>query len=250
MIKQQLKREIVTFMNQYREAKKLPLFWGEPILKFASAKDPMFHDLKTVVMESHYLPTDFLPEAVTVLSYFLPFTEEVGKSNVEEYASSYEWAKAYVETNALAEALNQHIVAFLQEQGILAHAPVGIGMVSKDVAMSRWSQRHVAYIAGHGTFGLNNMLISEKGCVGRYYSVITALSIEPDQVVKEERCLYKKNGACKLCVKRCITGALTETGFDRFRCLEQCMENEKRYQDADVCGKCIVGVPCSYRVYP
>lgn len=33
--------------------------------------------------------------------------------------------------------------------------------------MSEWSHRHAAYIAGLGIFGINNMLITNKGCVGR-----------------------------------------------------------------------------------
>lgn len=86
-------------------------------------------------------------------------------------------------------------------------------MINDGFPRSKWSQRHVAYVCGHGTFGLNNMLISDRGCVGRYYSIITALPIETDPVVTEERCLYKRNGGCKLCVKRCVAEALTEKEF-------------------------------------
>ncbi len=36
------------------------------------------------------------------------------------------------------------------------------------------------------------MLISEKGCVGRYYSIVTRLDIEADSIIEEERCTFKK----------------------------------------------------------
>ena len=121
-------------------------------------------------------------------------------------------------------------------------------MIGMDNPKSRWSQRHVAYLAGHGTFGINNMLISDVGSVGRYFSLVTAMDIEPDLPVREERCLWKQDGSCGLCVKRCVAGALTETGFDRFRCLEQCLVNMERYPGADVCGKCTVELPCSYEI--
>jgi hypothetical protein len=44
---------------------------------------------------------------------------------------------------------------------------------------SNWSERHSAYIAGLGTFCLSYSLISEKGCAGRYGTVVTDLDLEP-----------------------------------------------------------------------
>lgn len=64
-------------------------------------------------------------------------------------------------------------------------------MVDKEHIYSNWSQRHVGYIAGLGTFGLNNMLITDQGTCGRFYSLITNLPVEPDQPLQEERCLWK-----------------------------------------------------------
>ena len=132
--------------------------------------------------------------------------------------------------------------------GAAAAVPNDAGMIGMDNPKSRWSQRHVAYLAGHGTFGKNNMLISDAGCVGRYFSIVTALDVTTDAPVRQERCLWKIDGSCGLCMKRCETGALTETEFDRFKCLEQCLVNMKRYPGADVCGKCTVELPCSYEI--
>ena len=41
---------------------------------------------------------------------------------------------------------------------------------------------------------------------------------------------------------------MTDEGFDRFKCLRQCLKNMARYPGADVCGKCIVELPCSYGI--
>ena len=48
-----------------------------PIVAYVSAHDPKFEALKTIVGPWHQLPTDFLPEAETVITYFIPFTKEV-----------------------------------------------------------------------------------------------------------------------------------------------------------------------------
>ena len=244
-MKKVIETSIWDFICNYCDVHKINNIWENPIVKFADVNNSLFLSLKEIVIEDHYLPSDFMPNTTIVVSYFLPFKDEVGQSNVASTEISYEWATAYIETNKMAVEINKYLVEMLKEQNIDACIPINAGMISNQNPKSRWSQRHVAYIAGHGTFGLNNMLISEKGCVGRYFSIITALEVEADKVVGEERCIYKKTGKCQLCVKRCPADALTVSGFDRFKCLEQCMKNDKLYKGADVCGKCVVGLPCS-----
>ncbi len=63
-------------------------------------------------------------------------------------------------------------------------------------------------MAGLGTFGLNNMLITAAGCCGRLSTVVTNLRVTADTPLLTENCLYKKSGRCGLCVKRCPSGAL------------------------------------------
>ncbi len=245
-IKKIIESEVNYFIDQYCTQAGIENIWQEPIIKYADAKNPMFEDLKAIVLENHYTPAEILEDAESVLSYFLPFKEEVAKSNVGGKETSEIWANAYLLTNELSIYLNEYLIETIRDIGYHAAMPINIGLI-EDVLKSRWSQRHVAYLAGHGTFGLNNMLITEKGCAGRYFSIITALPIEADPIVQVERCLYKRTGKCKACIKRCPTGALTEQGFDRFLCYAMCLENEKKYKNADVCGKCVVGVPCSFR---
>ena len=245
-MKTKIQQMIWAFIEQYCKEHNQRHIWEQPIVKFADAKDPKFTELKTLVVPDHYLPTDYMEDAVTVLSYFIPFKREIPLSNVEGELSSEVWANAYLITNDMIVFINEHLRDGLKEMGYSVCLPTDAGMISLENPKSRWSQRHVAYIAGHGTFGLNNMLISDCGCAGRYASVVTTLPAEPDQIPEEERCLYKKDGSCGVCMKRCMTGALTPEGFDRFKCLEQCLKNDSRYPGADVCGKCVVELPCSH----
>lgn len=241
-----LEKAIWGFITAYCHQNKCTNLWQNPVVKFADAANPLFQQLSTLVIEQHHVPQDYLKQATTVMSYFLPFVRSVGQSNREHEPCSTLWATAYLTANAMAAELNAFLVSMLREQGVAACVPTDAGMISEAVPKSRWSQRHVAYIAGHGTFGLNNMLISDRGSVGRYFSIITCLKVEPDPLVQEQRCLFKKYGTCKLCVQRCFTGALLEKSFDRFKCLEQCLKNDARYAGADVCGKCVVELPCSH----
>ena len=75
--------------------------------------------------------------------------------------------------------------AWLQGQGYLAVAPViseafvihweGVDQAPR----STWSERHVAYAAGLGTFGLSRGLITARGIAMRCGSVVTDLPATP-----------------------------------------------------------------------
>lgn len=45
--------------------------------------------------------------------------------------------------------------------------------------VSRWSERHVAYISGLGTFGLSDALITPLGKAMRCGSVVARVKIQP-----------------------------------------------------------------------
>lgn len=224
-----------------------PLIWKKPIVGFADANDPFFPSLRELIRPDHHLPQDFLKDAATVICWFVPFLPEIGKSNQGGTMPSEAWADAYNITNAMAARVGQALCQWIREMpGQDAALPADAGMLAHDIPWSLWSHRHAAYRAGIGTFGINNMLITEEGCVGRCFSLVTTLNIAPDPPLEQERCLYKRNGSCGLCVRHCPAGALTPSGFDRYACMEQLAANKANHAAATVCGKCLVGLPCSY----
>ena len=241
-----IKKSISDFIDNYCKKNNLERIWEEPIVGFADVNSDYIKNLKNVVLESHYSPNDFLDDATIIVSYFLPFKREIGKSNKCEGLPSETWVKSYIVTNKMAQDINENIVNELKGLGYDAVNPMNTGIFDRSILKSRWSQRHIAYAAGIGTFGINNLLISEKGSCGRYFSVITNLDVKGDEPIKEDRCMYKKDKSCGVCVKRCEKGALTYEGFDRFKCSEACQESE-RIMGASVCGKCAVDLPCSYK---
>ncbi|MFL8711410.1 epoxyqueuosine reductase [Clostridioides sp. GD02377] len=236
------------FVKDYCKSNNITTKWQELLFAYASAEDDMFQKLKSVVGTSHAMPKDFLKDGKTIITYFIPFDESVNDSNIEGFECSEIWAKAYIETNRLISDLNNFLCEELEKIGFSSYAIPGSYNFDNNKLVSDWSQRHIAFIAGLGTFGLNNMLITEKGCCGRIGSIMTSLELEPTKRPEQEYCLYKKNKSCKKCVSKCVKGALKEDGFDRNQCYEMCMLNEAKYSyigGCDICGKCIVGVPCS-----
>ncbi|MDR7856502.1 hypothetical protein [Tissierella sp.] len=247
-----IEKIISDYVNKYMENPEVKTKWKKPLIAFADAGDPLFHKLREVANPEHFFPRDILDGAKTVITYFLPFDESIPNSNIEGRNSSKEWARAYIETNKLIGSLNDYLIESIEEMDYKAAKLNPALNMDYEKLISLWSNRHVAYIAGLGTFGLNNMLITKSGCCGRLGNVVTNMKIEATQRPDREYCLYKYDGSCGYCVDRCVNDALFKDKFDRFKCFDMCLENDNIHNElggeAQVCGKCLTIVPCSFKV--
>jgi epoxyqueuosine reductase QueG len=249
-LKNWLENSIVQFIKSYEARSEIATGWKAPLFAYADPKDPLFEVFKKVVSPTHCLPQDFISDAKTVITYFLPFEEHLVRGNIAGRLSSEAWGRAYIETNQLIAEINAHVAAILTEKGFESTNMPATHNFDESRLMSDWSHRHVAYAAGLGTFGLNNMLITDAGCAGRIGSIVTNLSLEPTQRPGGEQCLFKIDGTCGVCVGACVHNALFYDHFDRYRCYEMCLENAAHLKHiglADVCGKCIAGMPCAFK---
>lgn len=249
-IEELVENEIKRTIKEFQGRQDIDSAWKNPIVGFADSEDPSFESLKEVAFEEHLEPREILENAQTVVAYFLPFQDWIPKSNIKGRLSSKEWAKAYIETNILISEINDNLINFFKEKGYQAAKLPAEKNMDYKALKSVWSNRHVAYIAGVGKFGLNNMLITEKGCCGRLGNIVTSAKIEATERVEKENCLYKYDKTCRICVDKCVNESLRVDEFDRFKCFSMCQENGKLYSQlglAEVCGKCLVGLPCSFR---
>ncbi|MDR2110941.1 MAG: hypothetical protein LBP32_06500 [Spirochaetaceae bacterium] len=226
--------------------------WKPPLIAFLSASRKDLSILKRAVSPSHLLPEDVLPGARAVISFFIPFEDGIVRSNIGGSLASEEWALAYVRTNDLIGRIGEALGELLGQGGYRAGKIPATHNFDKKRLISDWSHRHIAYIAGLGTFGINNMLITSRGCCGRFGSLVTDCPLEdsPPSPAPGEKCLRKLGGTCGICQKRCPAGAYEPGGFNRHRCYEVCLKNAAFHRAAgcaDVCGKCAVGLPCSLR---
>lgn len=255
-MKQWLQETIEQFIRKYE--KNAITKWGKPLVGFADANKVV--QILPDIMENHGLPEDAMQGAKIVIAYYVPFLKEMADTNKIKGLASKDWAIAYEETNVMLGEINLLLVEEIKKKGYRAAIHPSANSFDRNRLISHWSHRHIAHLAGLGTFGINNMLITEKGCCGRYSTIVTDLDVPADQPREDELCLYKKNGTCKACVLKCPSGALTVEGFDRHKCYELCMKNAAIYTSfgssyaeegeaavgSEVCGKCVAGMPCAF----
>lgn len=219
--------------------------YSSPLFGVASASDPLFERLKEtgVIGEHHLSPKEWLPEASSVISYFLPYSLTIRKANRVPGLPATEWLYGRVEGEEANHSVRRYLIECIQDKGGIAMSPHFDPRYAVVNRRSNYSERHVAFIAGLGTFGLSRSLITRKGCAGRYGSIITDLSLpvtpRPYQEVQE----YCNN--CGDCIQRCPSGAITAKGKDVSLCASY-MDREirPRYAPRYGCAKCQTNVSC------
>jgi len=225
----------------------LKRIYDYPIIGVADAQDPMFVQLQNpdVVGPHHFLPSDWLNNAKSVISYFLPFSKEVRQANAEQGLPAIEWLYGRIEGEEFNNALRNYIVDIVNQNGGKAIAPVVDSRFSVVDMRSNWSERHIAYIAGLGTFGLSKSLITKKGCAGRFGSVVMDVQIPPTP--REYNGVYDYCTMCGECIRRCPSAAITQQGKDSSICLNYFdIEILPRFAPRYGCGKCQTAVPCEF----
>jgi len=227
------------------------VIWEAPIFAAASADDPLFIKLKDpdVIGPHHLTPQEWLPEARSVICYFLPFSSDVRKANYGKGFPALEWVYGRVEGESCNDALRRFLCGAIEKSGGKAVAPVlDPRFKVVDEFSSNWSERHAAFIAGLGTFSLTRSLISRKGCAGRYGSVITDLKLEPTP--RPYKDVYEYCKKCGVCIPRCPVDAITlDKGKENLPCAQFSLhETGARFSPRYGCGKCQTAVPCESRI--
>ena len=234
--------------------------FDEPIFGYASAEDPYFTEVKKPgIIGAHFMaPCEWLAGAKTVISLFLPFSSQVREANRQDMAwPADEWLHARIEGQAFQDMICRFAEELFKKDGSNALAPMVDSRFSRtspltddktsqDYYTSNWSERHVAYAAGLGTFGLSKGLISRKGVAGRYISVISGASFEPDK--RPYTGVYDYCSNCGTCVRNCPAKAISlEEGKIHLPCSEFVESTRAKHKPRYGCGKCQVKVPCEFK---
>ena len=219
--------------------------WDPPLVGIASADDPLFERLKdpAVIGEHHLSPREWLPEARSVISYFLPFSAAIRESNYTGGWPSLDWVYGRIEGQECNKALSLYLAEQIAGIGGKAVVPSSDKRFTIINRRSNWSERHAAYISGLGTFGLGKSLITSKGCAGRYSSIITDLELEATTRIYED--IYQYCNMCLECVDRCPASAIQEEGKDLSVCAHYIDTHIRpKFAPRYGCGKCQTAVPC------
>jgi epoxyqueuosine reductase QueG len=213
---------------------------GIPLLGFASTEawhDPPFQPW----MPEEFFPDSILPGARSVIVMGMPITLPVLESS-----PSIHYHELYRTVNHFLDREGYLLSGFLNERG---HQSMwiprdGYGSMDelREDPTAFFSHRHAALLAGMGTFGVNNMLLTpEYGPRVRLVSVVTKASIPPDPMIEEELCTR-----CMRCVDRCPMSALEAKDYPssttkKDRCTE--WSDRLRKVSKSPCGICIKVCP-------
>jgi epoxyqueuosine reductase QueG len=128
---------------------------------------------------------------------------------------------------------------------------------------ANWSERHIAYACGLGTFGLNGLMITSRGCAVYLGSVVCDIELTPTPRAASHvaNCPYYRDGSCGHCIDRCIASAISGHGRSNVACLgnlrdEQANKIRSAGLDKDLvgsapaCGRCSTALPCEDRIPP
>lgn len=253
-----------------------PIFEA-PLVGFADGDDPLFYRYKESIIGSfHMTPREVLekslplsagrnlPDAkeISVICWALPIAHKTRASNASrDIWPSLRWAHTRYYGELFNDGLRRGVVSLLARQGYLAVAPVlsPLWMSLYDYPggpVSSWSERHALYVAGLGTFGLCDGLITEKGKAMRCGSVVVDLRLPPTARTYNshtDNCPFLTDKSCGVCIDRCPAGAITIRGHSKSLCYSYMHDYighiRGRYGvDPAGCGLCQTGVPCESRI--
>ena len=258
--------------------------YNSPLMSIMEADDPLFESLldPKVVGPHMLMPREWLPEAKSVVAFFLPATKWIKRGNTRDplYASK-EWLFGRTDANLICLSLAETVCAALQKDGYKTCIPqddprfilrsaarngindatlkeLGLGKAYHNyerktffsakasdfpVYNSNWSERHVAYVCGLGTFGISTNLITKAGTTGRFISLVT--DWVPEHYDRRDYTDWMEYcNRCGACIKRGPACSFGMDGKDKMKCHDY-VESVGFYAVPRYgCGKCQTGIPC------
>jgi epoxyqueuosine reductase len=252
--------------------------FDRPLVGFAAGADPIWDELKRQIGDFYWSPADAFalafpdtpaaPAELTVVSWVAPLTAAARRDNGDAATALAErWARGKHFGNRFLRGLAAHVIAGLADQGIQAAAPWYLPQWSREFAasprygeFSPWSERHAAYAAGLGTFGLCDGLITPVGKAMRCGSVVARVRVPATERAYTEHTAYclAFHGAtgCTSCIERCPIGAIDGRGHDKAACHAQLLRMKSEVIEPqfglsdEACGLCQTGVPCESGIPP
>ncbi len=257
----------------------------EPLIAFANGDDPVFRELKTAIGEFHLTPREIMEKYVaskrwqfgpaadlariSVVSWALPLTHE---TLLPERSSPFGGSPRYNHSRwigiKLYESVEQYVAALLEVLRCNALAPTAskffeIKEMPGGWLAANWSERHVAYACGLGTFGLNGLMITARGCAVYLGSVVCDIELKPTPRPENRvaNCPFFRDGSCGRCMERCIASAISKDGRSNVMCLSNLRDQQAGkvrslgldkdlVGPAPACGRCSTGLPCEDRIPP
>ena len=143
----------------------------------------------------------------------------------------------YQRVNILLDTIGLTVTAAIQDLGYQAVPIPASQMVDWKTQKGHLSHKHVAWAAGLGWIGRNNLLVHEK--FGSRIRLVTILTDLPLAISSPS---IKDCGSCLNCLSVCPAGAIKvrQEEFDHLRCYEQLRTFAKTLHFShNICGVCV-----------
>ena len=235
-----LKNEI---LNKCREL-GISLVGFAPVERWVKPPEELPQKFETWIPKDFW-PQSIYPEARTVIVIGLPV-----QLPILETAPSIYYHELYKTVNSLLDEKAYEISNYLTDKGYPSIYLPRDGYGDIDVLLEKplafFSHKHAAFLAGLGSFGLNNVLLTIKyGPRVRFTSIFTTAEMKGDPISGQDLCTR-----CMQCALNCPVGAIeSDSGdlddfpfpMDKITCATQSKKLRGEYRSP--CGICIKVCP-------
>ncbi len=155
--------------------------FSQPLIGVARGDDPIFQRFKEIVGTEHYTPSEMWRKSgreqatesdLHVVSIIFPFVDMIRKEGITSIllpkvtlpAEIYSVARNF--GKEFKNYIMRQTIDFFESKGYYAMAGKfsdAFTIIAKKNFYSTWSERHMAFVAGLGTFGLHEGIITEVG---------------------------------------------------------------------------------------
>jgi epoxyqueuosine reductase QueG len=145
----------------------------------------------------------------------------------------------YSAVNRCLDQIALKISGQIQKLGCRAMPIPASQIVDWDLQLGHLSHRVAAYESGLGWIGRSTLLVNpDFGSRVRYVTILTDMPFKTDKPI-ELNC-----ADCRACIELCPAQAITETGYDKEKCLAKLKEFAKNQGIGQfICGVCVKACP-------
>ena len=226
---------------------------GIPLIGFAPVERWADPPKKLPNKFNEWIPEEFWPQSIytevkTVIVIGLPV-----QLPIVETAPSIYYHELYTIVNNLLDSKAYEISNYLTEKGCPSIYLPRDGYGNIDILLENpvafFSHKHAAYLAGMGSFGENNVLLTkEYGPRVRFTSIFTSAIIAGDPITGDDFCTH-----CERCINQCPVNAIPKQvesndnslksyrPIDKIACATRSKMLRKDYKSP--CGICIKVCP-------
>ncbi len=221
----------------------IPLVGFAPVTRWSNPPKELPNSFKEWIPKEFW-PESIYPDAKTVIVIGLPI-----QLPIVETAPSIYYHELYKTVNILLDIKAYEISNFLTEMGYPSIYLPRDGYGDIDVLLKKplafFSHKHAAFLAGMGSFGENNVILTEEyGPRVRFTSIFTTARIEGDKIKGIDLCKH-----CQRCVTQCPVNAIPEREgskefplpMDKLGCATRSKKLREKF--ISPCGICIKVCP-------